>query len=59
VFRYSGGGDQRRSSEIVTAMLDLITSVLGFAAWVGGVLVLVLMAALPLLEHFGEPGRGR
>jgi hypothetical protein len=40
-------------------MLELITSVLGFAAWVGGVLVLVLMAALPLLEHFGEPGRGR
>jgi hypothetical protein len=35
-------------------MAQMIVAFLGTAAWVGGVLVLVVMAVLPLLEHLAE-----
>ena len=35
-------------------MTEMIVSVLGATAWFGGALVLVLMAALPLLEWLGD-----
>jgi hypothetical protein len=35
-------------------MKEMIASVVGATAWLGGVLVLVLMAALPLLEWLGD-----
>jgi hypothetical protein len=38
-------------------MAQMIVAFLGTAAWVGGVLVLVVMAALPLLEHVADAGR--
>jgi hypothetical protein len=38
-------------------MQDTISTVLGTAGWMAGVAVLVLMAALPLLESIG--GRRR
>jgi hypothetical protein len=34
-------------------MTDVIAAVLGTAAWLGGVFVLVVMALLPVLERFG------
>jgi hypothetical protein len=40
-------------------MTEIIASVLGTAAWFGGVLVLVLMAAVPLLEWLGDAEWGR
>jgi hypothetical protein len=40
-------------------MTDVITVVLGTTGWLGGVLVLVMMALLPLLEQLGTPGRRR
>jgi hypothetical protein len=40
-------------------MAQMIVAFLGTAAWVGGVLVLVVMAALPLLEHVADAGRRR
>ncbi|WP_255413825.1 hypothetical protein [Pseudonocardia sp. MH-G8] len=40
-------------------MTEMIASVLGTAAWFSGVLVLVLMAALPLLESMADAGHGR
>ncbi|HET6258311.1 hypothetical protein [Pseudonocardia sp.] len=36
-------------------MTDMIDAVLGTAAWMAGVLLLVVMAALPLLEHLAVP----
>jgi hypothetical protein len=38
-------------------MAQMIVAFLGTAAWVGGVLVLVVMAALPLLENLADGGR--
>ncbi len=38
-------------------MAEMIVAFLGTTAWVGGVLVLVVMATLPLLEHMAEPDR--
>jgi hypothetical protein len=35
-------------------MTEMIASVLGATAWLAGVLVLVLMAALPLLESVAD-----
>jgi len=35
-------------------MTDVIASVLGTVGWVGGLLVLLLMAVLPLLERLGD-----
>ena len=46
-----------RSQTIVPDMTEMITAVLGATAWLGGVLVLVVMAGLPLLEHFADPDR--
>ena len=40
-------------------MMNMIAEVLGTAAWLGGVFVLVVMALLPLLERFETPGRRR
>jgi hypothetical protein len=37
-------------------MAQMIVAFLGTAAWVGGVLVLVVMAALPLLENLADGG---
>jgi hypothetical protein len=38
-------------------MAEMIVAFLGTAAWVGGVLVLVVMATLPLLEHVADADR--
>jgi hypothetical protein len=38
-------------------MAEMIVAFLGTTAWVGGVLVLVVMATLPLLEHMAESNR--
>jgi hypothetical protein len=38
-------------------MTNVIAEVLGTAAWLGGVFVLLVMALLPLLEQLGTPGR--
>jgi hypothetical protein len=35
-------------------MAQMIVAFLGTAAWMGGVLVLVVMAVLPLLEHLAD-----
>jgi hypothetical protein len=35
-------------------MTQMIAAFLGTVAWVGGVLVLVVMALLPLLEHLAD-----
>jgi hypothetical protein len=35
-------------------MAQMIVAVLGTAAWVGGVLVLVVMAAIPYLENLAD-----
>lgn len=35
-------------------MAQMIVAFLGTAAWVGGVLILVVMAALPLLENLAD-----
>jgi hypothetical protein len=39
-------------------MLELIASLLGLTGWIGGVLILLLMAAVPLLERLAESERG-
>lgn len=51
-----GGG--RPVAGIVSAMQEAIMMVLGAAGWSAGVAVLVLMAALPLLEAIGAAGKG-
>jgi hypothetical protein len=38
-------------------MAQMIVAFLGTTAWVGGVLVLVVMAGLPLLEHLADADR--
>ena len=38
-------------------MAQMIVAVLSTAAWVGGVLVLVVMAVLPLLENLADGSR--
>jgi hypothetical protein len=35
-------------------MAQMIVAVLGTAAWVGGVLILVVMAAIPYLEKLAD-----
>ena len=35
-------------------MAQMIVAFLGTAAWVGGVLILVVMAALPFLENLAD-----
>jgi hypothetical protein len=35
-------------------MAQMIVAFVGTAAWVGGVLILVVMAVLPLLEHLAD-----
>lgn len=40
-------------------MTNVIAEVLGSAAWLGGVFVLLVMATLPLLEQMGNTGRRR
>jgi hypothetical protein len=39
-------------------MAQMIVVFLGTAGWVGGVLVLVVMAVLPLLEHVADADHG-
>jgi hypothetical protein len=36
-------------------MTEMIGALLGVLGWTAGVLVLLVMAALPLLELFGSP----
>ncbi|TWF78004.1 hypothetical protein FHX44_113921 [Pseudonocardia hierapolitana] len=38
-------------------MAQMIVAFLGTAAWVGGVLILVVMATLPLLENLADGNR--
>lgn len=38
-------------------MAQMIVAFLGTAAWVGGVLILVVMATLPLLENLADGDR--
>lgn len=38
-------------------MLELVASILGLTGWIAGVLILLLMAAVPLLERLAEPER--
>jgi hypothetical protein len=38
-------------------MAEMIVVVLGATAWLGGVLVLIVMAGLPLLEHIADSDR--
>jgi hypothetical protein len=38
-------------------MAQMIVAFLGTTAWLGGVLVLLVMATLPLLEHFADADR--
>jgi hypothetical protein len=38
-------------------MAQMIVAFLGTAAWVGGVLVIVVMAAVPLLEQLADADR--
>jgi hypothetical protein len=38
-------------------MAQMIVAFLGTAAWVSGVLVLVVMASIPLLEHLADADR--
>jgi hypothetical protein len=35
-------------------MAQMVVAFVGTAAWVGGVLLLVVMAVVPLLEHFAD-----
>jgi hypothetical protein len=42
---------------IVTGMTEMILAGLGATAWLGGVLVLVVVAGLPLLEHIADADR--
>jgi hypothetical protein len=49
--RSSDRGGGRARPEIVTGMVDVIWAALGVAGWMGGVLVLVVMALLPLFEQ--------
>jgi hypothetical protein len=50
----SGRSDRPRIGESVAAMTDVIAAVLGTVGWVGGLLILILMAVLPLLERLGD-----
>lgn len=43
--------------DIVPPMVDVIVSVLGTAGWLAGLLLLLVMAALPFAEHVGGGGR--
>jgi hypothetical protein len=38
-------------------MTDMIAAVLNTGAWLVGLLIITLMAAVPMLERFGTPGR--
>jgi hypothetical protein len=38
-------------------MAQIIVAFLGTAAWLGGVLVLLVMATLPSLEHLADSDR--
>jgi hypothetical protein len=38
-------------------MAEMIVAFLGTTAWVGGVLVIIVMATLPLLEHVADVDR--
>lgn len=49
-----GRGGQARRPEIVFGMAQMIVAFLGTAAWIGGVLLLVVMAAIPFLEHLAD-----
>ena len=40
-----------------SGMTEMIVAFLGTTAWVGGVLVLLVMATLPLLEHVADADR--
>lgn len=40
-------------------MAEVIVQVLGVGAWATGVLVVVIMAALPLVERFAQSGTQR
>jgi hypothetical protein len=42
---------------IVAGMAQMIVAFLGTAAWVGGVLILLVMASVPLLEHLADADR--
>ena len=39
---------------IVTGMTEMIADVLAATGWLGGLLVLLVMAGLPLLEHLAD-----
>lgn len=43
---------------IVSGMAQMIVAFLGTAGWMGGVLVLGIMAVLPLLENFSDADGG-
>ena len=49
-----GRGGWARRPEIVIGMAQMIVAFLGTAAWIGGVLLLVVMAAIPLLEKLAD-----
>ncbi|WP_281424806.1 hypothetical protein [Pseudonocardia nigra] len=40
-------------------MTEMFAAVLGTGAWMAGLLLLLVMAALPLLEHVGTARSGR
>jgi hypothetical protein len=40
--------------EIVIGMAQMIVAFLGTAAWIGGVLLLVVMAVIPFLEKLAD-----
>jgi hypothetical protein len=50
-----GRGGCGRRHAIVVGMAQMIVAFLGTAAWVAGVLLLVVMAAIPFLEGLADP----
>jgi hypothetical protein len=46
-----------RCRAIVPGMTQMIVAFLGTTAWVGGVLVIIVMATFPLLEHVADADR--
>jgi hypothetical protein len=55
--RPCGRGAAGRRGAIVPGMAEMIVAFLGTTAWVGGVLVIIVMATLPLLEHVADVDR--
>lgn len=49
-----GRGGRACRPGIVVGMAQMIVAFLGTAAWIAGVLLLVVMAAVPFLEHLAD-----